>query len=635
MKKIPVFIIIAVLVFSCFFSVSAAEEDIVIIYTNDVHSYIDNNVAEENENGLTYSKIAALKKSISGAILVDAGDHIQGTSYGSMDKGETIIELMNSAGYDVSSIGNHEFDYGMDILYERVNAANHKYVSCNFRHVDNGVIGDSVFDRYTIIERNGVKIAFVGIITPETFSATTPTYFQNEESEFIYSFMGAVGNNDASDFYSAVQQAIDDAKTDGADYVIALGHLGIEEYLIPYRSYDVIANTSGLTAFIDAHSHSVIESETVKDKNGQDVLLTQTGSYIENIGLMTISSDGVSSELLNAEDLADLNIDEATAEIENNWVEEINSRLGDVIGYSEIVLNSYNENGTRIVRQKETNLGDFAADSLYYLFDNMGMDVDVAIINGGGIRNKEISGELSYISCKEIHTFGNIACLITVSGQQILDALEWGVSGLSADPLSESGKFLQVSGAVYTVDLTIPSTVQLDDHGIWLSGPTGEYRVKNVMVMNRETGEYEALNLEAEYNLAGYNFILRNLGDGYAMFDGAENVLDYVAEDYMVLANYISSFPISEQTGLPTIAADGMYSNPDGNGRITIIKTSAEEETDVTTEITAESSDETESDEIGTSVEKDSADINIYIIIGVVIVVVGVTAFVIFKNKKK
>ena len=229
--------------------------------------------------------------------------------------------------------------------------------------------------------------------------------------------------------------------------------------------------------------------------------------------------------------------------------------------------------------EPETNTGDFAADALYYLFDNMGLDVDMAIMNGGGVRNKAITGELTYQSCKTIHTFGNVACLQTITGQQLLDALEWGAR---QSPEVEVGGFLHVSGLTYEVDASIESTVQADDKGVWTGGPTGEYRVKNVKVYNKETGVYEDLDLEATYNLAGYNYTLRDLGDGFAMFDGAVNVLDYVMEDYMVLANYVSAFENGAvgATNSPLLAKyPGMkldYSEVTGCGRITVANTEEE-----------------------------------------------------------
>lgn len=546
--------------------------DITVYYTNDVHSYIANNLEDENgaeTNGLTYSKVAALRASTDNALLVDIGDHIQGTAYGGMDKGATIIALMNAAGYDAATLGNHEFDYGMEGCLATIEAAEYPYVSCNFRHETNGTPGETVLDSYVIKTIGGAKIAFIGITTPETITSSTPSYFQDDAGNYIY---GIDGGSDGSALYASVQTAIDAAKKDGADYIIALGHLGVDASSGPWTSKNVIANTTGLDAFIDGHSHTTMEMESVVDKAGETVILTQTGSYLNAVGKLTIAADGrISTELLTGEDLEQIEPNPEVKELENSWIAEIDTRLGEVIGYSEVILDNYDADGNRLVRKQSTNTGDFAADALYYLFDSMDMDVDVAVMNGGGVRNKAITGELSYLTCKEIHTFGNVACLLQVSGQQILDALEWGSKGITADGSGENGSLLHVSGLTYTLDLSYDSSVQSDDKDVWTGPPTGEYRVKDVMIRNRETGNYEPLDLNRTYNLAGYNYTLRDLGGGFAMLNGAVNVLDYVAEDYMVLANYIQSFPVGE-TGLPTITAESGYSEITGSGRINVVK---------------------------------------------------------------
>lgn len=567
MKKRAIFLISAIL--SCICNTFAfAQEDIVtILYTNDIHTYIDNHMGENNENGLTYSKVAALKDSIDHAILVDAGDHLQGTAYGGMDKGQTIISLMNAADYDVATLGNHEFDYGMFGCMAAIDAAEFPYVSANFVHEKDGVTGEPVLAPYEIVEAGDVKVAFVGITTPESLTKSSPAYFQDENGAFIY---GILGGEDGTELYDAVQQAIDAASKE-ADYVIALGHLGVDLSSVPYTSKDVIANTTGLDAFIDGHSHSVVEMEEVVDQAGEPVILTQTGSYLDAIGKMTIAADGtISSALLTGEDLADLTPNEDVRALEDQWITEIEEQLGTVIGTTEVVFDNYDAEGNRLVRRQGTNSGDFSADALYYLFDQMDLDVDVAVMNGGGIRNGAFTGELSYLSCKEMHPFGNVACLQTVTGQQLLDALEWGSREITMVPETESGSLLHVSGLTYTLDISMESTVQADENDIWIGGPTGEYRVKDVQVLNNETGEYEPLDLEAEYNLAGYNYTLRDLGGGFTMFEDAVNVLDYAAEDYMVLANYIASFPVDEATGLPTIRTGSGYDDVYGSGRITI-----------------------------------------------------------------
>lgn len=577
---------------------AAAEsaEDVVILYTNDVHTYID--------GPMSYDVIAGLKDSLEkvygNVLLVDAGDAVQGTAFGSMDKGETIISLMNAAGYDLATLGNHEFDYGMEGAMNVINWAEYPYISCNFYHEENGVKKAPVLEPYQVFEIGGHKIAFVGITTPETFNKSTPAYFQDENGNYIY---GISGGEDGAALYADVQAAINAVD---ADYVIGLGHLGNDPASRPWTSEDVIAHVSGLDAFIDGHSHA---TEPGKDVNG--VLLTQTGEYYGNIGMMRIDgkTGEITSDLITYAEITEVVLDETGAAVldkngeevtavvgyefvsgyelgttwatdegvaamKEAWITEIDAKLGQSIGYTDLTFDNYDADGKRLVRSQETNTGDFVADALYYLFDNMGLDVDVAVMNGGGIRNKAITGELTYKIAKSIHTFGNVACLQTVTGQQLLDALEWGARGVGTG--EEIGGFLHVGGITYMIDEGWPSSIQMDEKGIWIGAPTGGYRVHDVRVYNKETGIYEPLNLEKNYNLAGYNYTLRDLGDGFNMFDGAVNVLDYVMEDYMVLANYVKGFegghiesgnsPLLEK--YPNMLLN--YSEVCGSGRIVI-----------------------------------------------------------------
>ena len=560
-------------------------DDIVILYTNDVHTYID--------GPLSYDVVAAIKQELeqqyAHVLLVDAGDHIQGTAYGSMDEGRTITELMNAAGYDAATLGNHEFDYGMFGCMRTIDKAQFPYVSCNFYNEADGVRGENVLPGFVNFPCGDEIIAFVGITTPESFE---PAYFLDENGKCIYNI---AGGSDGSALYADVQQAIDDAKAAGATTVIALGHVGNDFVVQSWASGDIIANTTGLDAFIDGHSHVMMEGEDVSDKDGHDVLLTQTGEYFDRIGMMLI--DGDTGEIItdfiecrellaedgetvtgyelesNLYDTKEIPSDPDVKAILNGWIDEVDTLLGQKIGSAAVSLDNY-DGEKRLVRSQETNTGDFAADALYYLFDNLDMDVDVAIMNGGGIRNKTINGDLTYWSCKDIHTYGNVACLQTVTGQQLLDALEWGSRGLGTG--TEIGAFLQVSGLTYQVDTSIPGTSWSDGNNVWAGAPVGGYRVHDVQIYNRETQTYEPLDPDASYNLAGYNYILRDLGDGFAMFDGAVNVLDYVMEDYMVLANYVEGFEggIVEATNSPLLAKyPGMlldYSDVKGSGRIVI-----------------------------------------------------------------
>ena len=572
-------------------------EDIVILYTNDVHTYIDGALSYDVLAGLK----AQLKEVYGNVLLVDAGDAVQGTAFGSMDKGATIVQLMNAAGYDVATLGNHEFDYGMDGAMNVIDWAEYPYVSCNFYHEANGVKGETVLPAYELVEIGGRKIAFVGITTPESFTKSTPAYFQDENGNYIY---GISGGEDGAALYADVQAAIDAAKADGATLVIALGHLGDDPASQPWTSEEVIANVTGLDAFIDGHSHATMEAN---DING--TLLTQTGEYFGNIGMMLIDGEtgAITTDLITYEEVVETVLDEKgnpvlnedgeevteflynqfisdfdlgciwasdgnVSAVKDAWITEIDTQLGKTIGSTALTFDNYDAEGKRLVRSQETNTGDFAADALYYLFDNMGLDVDVAIMNGGGVRNKAVTGELTYKVAKNIHTFGNVACLQTITGQQLLDALEWGARGVGTG--EEIGGFLHVAGITYKIDSEWPASVQMDDKGVWTGAPTGGYRVHDVQVYNKETGAYEALDLAANYNLAGYNYTLRDLGDGFNMFSGAVNVLDYVMEDYMVLANYIQGFEGGKvaATNSPLAAKfPGMlldYATVNGSGRI-------------------------------------------------------------------
>lgn len=653
MKKLVTMLLTMTMLFASLGTTVFADEvsdDIVILYTNDIHTYID--------GPLSYDVLAAikseLKKEYKQVLLVDAGDHIQGTAYGSMDKGKTIIELMNAVGYDVATLGNHEFDYGMFGCMQVIDWAEFPYVSCNFYHEEAGVRGENVLDSFVSFECGEEKIAFVGVTTPESFTKSTPAYFQNENGEYIYSISaGAAG----SDLQADLQTAIDAAKADGATKVIGLGHLGIDLASKPWTSEEAIVKVTGLDAFIDGHSHSIVEGTEVADKEGNKVLLTQTGQYFERIGMMVIDAETgeITTDFIETEAIMDkdgekvlgyqivselyegteLISDEKVKAIKDKWMSEIDTQLGTVIGSAAVTFDNY-DGEKRLVRSQETNTGDFCADALYYLFDNMGMDVDVAVMNGGGIRNKAVTGDISYKICKEIHTFGNVACLQTVTGQQILDALEWGARGTGTG--EEIGGFLHVSGITYKINTAVADTTQKDEKGVWIGTPTDGYRVHDVKVYNKETNTWDALDLAASYNLAGYNYTLRDLGDGFNMFDGAVNVLDYVMEDYMVLSNYVQAFEnsIVEASNSPlAVKYNGFevdYSTVNGTGRIEIVNIPVET---VETEITETVETDVPSTEVMTqndSVEENTSTLS-WILVGLIgVIVVGYFAA---KSKKK
>ena len=555
---------------NCFFGDKA---DVTILYTNDVHTYIDNKSPKP-----TYAAIAALKKSIEDTgrdvLLVDAGDHIQGTAYGSMDDGATIIELMNEAGYDLATPGNHEFDYGMARAKAVIREADFPYVSCNWVDLRTGF---NVLPSVKFFFVGGRKIAFVGVTTPETFTKSTPAYFMNDaQTKYIYDILGG---EDGQKLYDAVQKAIDKAEFWGADTIIGLGHLGVDPSSSPWTSEEVIAHTHGFTAFIDGHSHTVMANKQVTDASGKAVTLTQTGSYFKNIGKMTVGADGtITTELINTYE----GLDAAVAATASNWISAVDDMLGEeiAVGDTKFYINDP-ATGKRRIRSGETNLGDFVADGIYTYFNEIEeLHCDIAIMNGGGIRTDVEAGPWSFKTCKTVSPFGNVACLMSVTGQQIQDALEFGARFAGSEG-KENGGFLQVAGARYTIHPMIPNTVQTNDKNVWI-GSAATPRVSNVEIYDKTTGTYKPLDPNATYALAGMNYTLRNLGDGFAMFDGATLIKDYVSEDYLVMSSYAAMFGGMDANGLPHLASANSpladypgyllnYEDPYGAGRIQMI----------------------------------------------------------------
>ena len=549
------------------------KSDVTILYTNDVHTYID-----KQSPKLTYAAIADLKQSYQNAgkdvLLVDAGDHVQGTAYGSMDEGASIIKLMNAAGYDAATPGNHEFDYGMDRAKAIMKEADFPYLSCNWVDLRTGL---RVLPSVKVFVRGGRRIAFVGVTTPETFTKSTPAYFMDKaQRKYIYDIQGG---EDGKKLYDAVQKAIDKAKL-LADVVIGLGHLGVDPSSSPWTSEEVIAHTSGFDAFIDGHSHTVMENKQVQDASGKAVTLTQTGSYFANVGEMTIAADGtITTKLIPTHEGMDAGI----AAMQTSWVNTVDDMLGEkiAVGDSDFYV-SDPAIGKRRIRSAETNLGDFVADGIYAYFNEVEkLHCDVAIMNGGGIRADVPAGDWTFKTCKQVSPFGNVACLMSVTGKQIQDALEF-AARFAGEGGKENGGFLQVAGATYEIHTDIPNTVQIDEKNVWIGSATGTPRVQNVKIYDKASGSYLPLDPGATYALAGMNYTLRNLGDGFAMFDGAELIKDYVSEDYLVMSTYAMIFDGADAAGLPHLSSANSplaaypgylldYEQPYGAGRITIL----------------------------------------------------------------
>ncbi len=551
MKKLLSLLLALAMLLGCASAVAedatpALTKDLVILFTSDVHCGID--------QGWGYAGLYAVKQQMEksyNVLLVDDGDAIQGEPVGTMTKGSAIIDLMNAVGYDVAIPGNHEYDYGMDTFLALTEKANFPYISANFTYND-----ELVFPAYVIKEVEGLKIGFIGITTPESITKSTPKYFQDENGNYVYGFME---DSTGEKLYAGVQSAVDAVRAEGADYVIAIAHLGNEATSSPYTYADVLGNTTGIDAMVDGHSHDS-DQLVMKNKDGEDVIRAACGTKLEGIGYVTISAkDGSLSyglytwhndvsapELLGIENEASAAVSAAT--------DELNEQLNKVVAKSAVDLTIYdpeakNADGSsiRIIRNAETNLGDLCADAYR---DQSG--AEIAFVNGGGIRVSIAAGDITLGDILKVHPFGNEMCVIEVTGQQILDALEFGARN---NP-GECGGFLQVSGLTYEIHTYIESSCTTDDKGMF-TGVTGEYRVKNVKVGD------EDLDLTKTYTLASHNYMLLDSGDGMSMFAGSNVLQKSVKLDNQVLMDYIVD-------SLGGVVGEA-YANPYGQGRIVAV----------------------------------------------------------------
>lgn len=533
MKKSILFVLLAALLLTMV--CGAYAEDIVVLYTNDVHCGYG---ADPDAETLGYTTVAWAKKYYQEktpyVALVDNGDAIQGDVIGAVSKGEYIIDFMNLAGYDVAILGNHEFDYGMDQIAALAEKAEFPYVDCNITYSGSGENKLSFLKPYVIKEFGEKKVAFIGVATPNSIATSTPTFFQ-EDGEFVYGF--SAGEKGAV-LYNAVQAAVDAAREEGADYVILLTHLGIEEGDAPYRSIDVIANTNGVNACLDGHSHSVIEQDMVANKDGEEVLLSSTGTKFVHLGKLTIAEDGTfSSQLLEAGMGHDEDFDDAAEDIVEDYEEKVN----EVVAGTDIPLYITDADGVRMIRSRETNLGDLVADA-YRTIGN----ADIALVNGGGIRANIAAGDITYANIIAVHPFGNQLTVVKATGQQVIDALEWTSRSTQAEykdadgkALGENGGFLQVSGLKYTIDTTVESPCIADENNLFFGMiEDAPYRVTDVMV--EKDGEWVAIDPEGEYLVASHNYLLKEGGDGTNMFMNDELVIDTGMSDYQIVISYIT-----------------------------------------------------------------------------------------------
>ena len=524
------------------------KSDVVVLFTSDVHCGID--------QGFGYAGLKAVKDQFEGegchVLLVDNGDSIQGEPIGLLTQGAAIIELMNQIGYDIAVPGNHEFDYGVERFLSLSEAASFPYVCCNFSRD-----GKLIFPSYVIREYDGVKLAFVGVTTPKVLFTATPSTFRNEHGSLIYGFMQ---DNDGADLYAAVQNAVDDARAEGADYVILLGHLGNKDYVIPFTYAEVLEHTTGIDAMLDGHSHDT-DRVVMKNRDGREVIRQACGTKLEGIGWMRIcAADGsIDTGLYTWNNPVPvpklLGIQNEMSEAVDSALASLGEWLNTKVGVSAATLTIFDPTAVdnagrpvRIVRTTETNLGDLVTDAF-----RVQTGADVAIACGSSIRVNLPRGDIKLNDLVSVYPFGNHISVREVTGQQLLDALEWAVQ----DVPHEFASFLQVSGLSFEIHTYIKSSCRTDDDN-GFAGVTGEYRVKNVMVAG------EPLTLDRTYTVAAVDYLLLNHGNGFTMFDGGKVILQSGEPDYTVVANYI-------RDDLKGVIGDA-YESPYGQERIVAVE---------------------------------------------------------------
>lgn len=520
-----------------------ASKETIVLYTNDVHCATDD-----------YSKFAAYREQLEQegyeVIVVDVGDAVQGETIGNLTEGDAIMDIMDAAEYDFAVPGNHEYDYGMEKFLELTeDGSSFQYLACNFVNLQTG---QTVLAPYEIETVNGEDIAFIGIATPESYTKSTPAYFQDENGNNIYGFS-------ESDFYGVIQSTVDAAIAEGADRVVAMGHLGIDGVTSGWKSTDVIANTTGIDVFLDAHSHEVISGSTYTNKDGEAVLLSSTGTKFKYFGQLTLGADSTETTQLINPDTIDVSTYSEAAQEEYNEVQQIvdayNSDfeyLYEIVGTSEVELTLYHpDTGEWIIRTSETNMGDFVADAYRAI-----TGADAAIVNSGGIRDIIEAGDVTRKDLMDVNPWNNDMCVLEVTGQQILDALEHGARLYP----EECGGFLQVSGLTYEIKSWVESPVILDDQGSFKDiDDTKERRVTNVMINGTE------INPTGKYKLAGSFYMLQQNGDGFTMFKNCSIVRHTTLKaDAEMLIQYFTE-------NLNGTVTAKQYGNALGDGRIKIL----------------------------------------------------------------
>lgn len=510
---------------------NALSDDIVVLFTNDVHCGIDDDIG--------YAGLSAYKKEMTEkyryVTLVDCGDFSQGGFEASTSQGKYLVELMNAVGYDFAVIGNHEFDYGMEQLENNIKNSDARFLNCNVTYTgtgENWIARDT--KPYEIVRYGRTKVAFIGVSTPWSISSSSPLHFM-EDGRYVYDFCN---DENGHRLYDTVQKTVDECLAEGADYVIALCHLGMDvEGDTPFSSYELAENTRGIDVILDGHSHTEATCRIRKNQDGEDVLLSSTGTKLNNIGQLILTQNGTASvgyiEEYAAKDA------EIVAKI-NEMRADSRQQMEAVVAHSNVSLSCNDTSGIQMVRSREVAIGDLVADA-YRVISN----ADIGICNGGGIRADIKAGPIKYQDIIAVNPFGNTLCVAKVTGAEILDMLEFFCCDVQPDyqkdgnAWGENGNFPQVSGIRFSVDTSISGTVETDDADNLLS-VSGDRRISDVEILRGD--EYVPIDPTATYTLASQNYLIKNGGCGMLYFlAGHELIVEDGLFDYQLLINYIQS----------------------------------------------------------------------------------------------
>lgn len=532
LRRISCLLLSCLLVLSFAGCSSDKKNDIVVLFTNDVNCAIDDNIG--------YAGLLSYKKTMQSqtpyVTLVDLGNAIQGDYIGTVSKGTYIVDIMNKVKYDFAVLGNHEFDYGMEQLSDLIERSEAQYLAANISYKGENEEGNALAGTkpYEIVKYGGTKVAFIGVTTPKSLTKATPSNFK-EEDVYVYDFKSG---SSGSKLYTNIQGYVNECRNKGADYVIILSHLGDTEECEPYTSTGLIKATFDVDAVLDAHAGSEISNMVVKNKNGEDVLLSSAGTELSNIGKLVISQNGhITTSLVSGYSSKDSGFNTYYEEVKATYETEMNQ----VVAICDTALKLTDDEGVSLVKNRETTIGNFCADAYRTV-----AEADVAFVNGDAIQSPLPVGDVLYADILNLHPYGNTLCKVKASGQEIIDALEIASMNTATEyavdgrAVGENDCFMQVSGLKYTIDTSVKSTVVFDDLGMFKE-ITGDRRVKNVQILN-DRGGYTPINPEAEYTVASNNYLIKESGGGINIFADNSLLIDGGMPDYQVLLNYLTEY---------------------------------------------------------------------------------------------